>query len=118
MAGHSASIRAFTPVFDWLWTRVNAYVCPGMTVERSIDWNSSKPSKRAALLVVDGVRRALARRLGGGRGGLARDADQVARRDAVGWHLDHAILGRQAGRDLDLLAEVARDRDLLEHHVV
>jgi hypothetical protein len=26
MVGHSASLRAFTPVFDGLWTRVNALV--------------------------------------------------------------------------------------------
>ncbi len=25
---HSASVRAFTPVFDGLWTRVNALMAP------------------------------------------------------------------------------------------
>jgi cytochrome c len=32
MAGHSASIRAFTPVFDGLWTRVNALMSPAIHV--------------------------------------------------------------------------------------
>jgi hypothetical protein len=32
MPGHSASLRAFTPVFDGLWTRVNA-----LTIRASIE---------------------------------------------------------------------------------
>ena len=30
---HSASLRAFTPVFDGLWTRVNALMAPGFPLE-------------------------------------------------------------------------------------
>src|SRR5262245_40722481 len=44
MAGHSAFVRAFTPVFDGLWTRVFDALCAGMTVQDAMP--SSHPRRR------------------------------------------------------------------------
>src|SRR5262249_60690343 len=45
---HSASIRALTPVFDGLWTRVNALMAGSQSAgSRFLDWVPGAPTHRA-----------------------------------------------------------------------